>query len=293
MKKALLYSLLCATIGLAAGCDRTVTIRGDLSDAEGWPIPGIVDVRGEGLPGVAVSVHGTSIQAVTNTLGQYRIRCAPGEIRLDLMKSGYTSGQLFFNVDSPRTVEATQAILWPLPPTWGAYLFEDFRYRECTRIEPRRYRREAGGPPFFGTKIRPAAYTTNTSPLIVTHRMPAYDLRLYRLEELTETLTHDDGSTYEDTIWAPAGALPVYPDAIDEPDRRLVEVRLQQDLELGTYAIHWGALDGYTTTSPFIFLFEVVDPESLEAEIEETEEESTPARPLSADQPNPSGAADF
>lgn len=243
------------------GCDRTVTIRGDLSDAEGWPIPGIVDVRGEALPGVAVSVHGTPVQAVTDARGQYRIRCAPGAIRLDLMKSGYTAGQLNFDIEEPRTVEATQAVLWPLPQTWGAFVFEDFQYRECTRIEPRRFRRP-NGPPLFGTKIEPSFQTTNSTPLIICHRMPAYDLRMYRMDWSTDNYTHEDGSTYEETILAPADNLVVYPEAIDEPDRTLVEVRLQESLDPGIYAIHWGALDGYTTTSPFVFLFEISDPEA-------------------------------
>lgn len=256
------YILLFAAIALGtAGCDRTVTIRGDLSDANGWPIPGIVDVRGEALPGVAVSVHGTPIQAVTNARGQYRIRCAPGQIRLDLMKSGYTAGQLFFEIDTPRTVEATQAVLWPLPQTWGAFIFENYQYRECTRIEPRRFRRP-NGPPLYGTKIEPSFQTTNATPLIICHRMPAYDLRMYRLDWSTDNYTHEDGSTYEETILAPVDNLVVYPDAIDEPDRALVEVRLQDRLEPGIYAIHWGALDGYATTSPFVFLFEVLDPEA-------------------------------
>jgi len=108
-------------------CDRTVVIQGI-----------VTDVAGEGLPGVAVTVRGRLDQAVSDGVGRYSLRSSAGTLDLELMKTGYTPGYLSLQVERSGAVEATPAVLWPLPQDKGVYLFENYRYLELTRIEPNR-----------------------------------------------------------------------------------------------------------------------------------------------------------
>jgi hypothetical protein len=47
----------------------------------------------------------------------------------------------------------------------------------------------------------------------------------------------------------------------DEPKHLLGEVRFLDALEPGVYALHWGALNGYSATDSRLFLFAVPSPE--------------------------------
>jgi hypothetical protein len=69
-------------------------------------------------------------------------------------------------------------------------------------------------------------------------------------------------------------------------------MELPGPLEPGTYAVHWGALDGAVDKDPRIFAFSVVDftlslPPKEEAAKQEAEtpEEPEPAKPAPPDEP--------
>ena len=253
----------CASIVLllAAGCDRTLTVRG-----------AVVDVKGAALPGVAVTVDGTEIQTTTDGVGKYVLRCAAGPVELDFIKTGYTRGRLSVPATGSRTLEVTEVMLWPVPPHQGVYLFADYRYNEASRTEAKRYLEKDRGP-VFATKQVPELETEDPNPLLISIRLPAYDVSLYRLEEIEAALPslsrlgvtaptdeEKEGYSYAERVWAPSGAIAVIAVPIDEPEGQLLELRLGRPLSPGVYAIHWGALDGHTTTDPRIFLFRVAEP---------------------------------
>ncbi len=260
-----------AAAALLAGCHQSVGLRGT-----------VVDVRGEALPGVAVTVHGANSQSATDGLGRYggpynMLRSAPGLITLDYLKTGYTAGHQTLEVKQAGIVDAPTVALWPLPANQGVYLFQDYRYQELSRTEAKRFLAQpapgetgAGGV-LFGTKKRPECETSSTRPEILCYRLPAYDIGLYRLEERSAAPplqssanapppSEDAPLAFTETIWAPARAIQFAPVPIDEPERLLVRLELSEPLAPGVYAVHWGALEGHTTTDTRIFLFRVAPP---------------------------------
>lgn len=272
-------------------CDRTVVIQGV-----------VTDVAGEGLPGVAITVRGRLDQAVSDGVGRYSLRSAPGAIDLELMKTGYTPGYLSLHVARSGAVAVTPAVLWPLPQDKGVYLFENFRYRELTRIEPMRYLpqdvqiADARKGPLFGTKQEPECDTLDTEPLLICHRLPPYDVRLCRLRQVKAALIGENTAAaplpdapapgavapvYTEMIWVPADDIPTTTAPIDEPNKLLVELKLSAPLEPGTYAAHWGALNGYTSIDAYAYLFRVGAPEepaleSVPPDAETSEDASAP-----------------
>lgn len=259
--------------GLAfAGCDRTAVVRGT-----------VVDVSGEALPGVAVAVRDQDAQTTSNELGAYQLRCVPGDLSLTLMKTGYTPGYLTVTAVSGAT-EVTQARLWPLPIARGVYLFENYRYLEIDRTEPKRYvTREFGL--VHAVKKDISFVTELTQPTIICFKMPVYDVQLHQMKEVEASDAELETPNYAQRVWAPVRALPISARPIDEPEHLLVELRLDAPLEPGAYGVHWGALQGYAGTDSRVFLFRVVPPEekaaaeqaAKEAPEEEAAAETPPA----------------
>lgn len=288
-----LFALLLAA--LLSGCGQKVVIRGDLVDANGIPVAGVVDILGNALPGVAVTVYGADEEAVTNGVGQYRLRCAPGNIRVDMMKTGFTPGRLLFDEPVARTVEARQAVLWPLPISKGVYFFENGRYRELTRARAESFR-DSSGQPIWAIKKSPEVRTAETLPFLVGFRLPGYDVAIYALEKTEAEAANVAGaaSGMKYSVWVATKPYALLSAAIDEPDRVLMEYRLTEPLEPGTYAVHWGALDGYRSTEESVFVFRVVTPEELAVEPEgEGEGEEAPSPIITDDdEPDPGSDAD-
>jgi len=261
--------------GLAfAGCDRTAVIRGT-----------VVDVSGEALPGVAVAVPDQNAQAASDERGLYQVRCVPGELYLTLMKTGYTPGRLTV-VAAPGTTEVTEARLWPLPIARGVYLFENYRYLEIDRTEPKRYlTRESG---LVHAAKKDITFTTETAqPTIICFKMPEYDVQIHQMRDVEASDADLETPNYAQHVWAPVRALPVSVRPIDEPERLLAELRLDGPLEPGAYGIHWGALQGYAGTDSRVFLFRVVSPEEKAAEAQ-TATDAAPQEPAKETPPDAS-----
>ena len=51
--------------------------------------------------------------------------------------------------------------------------------------------------------------------------------------------------------------IEMYSKVLDVPEKLLVELRAAAPLSPGVYAIHWGALEGYDSIDPRIFMFEL------------------------------------
>ena len=251
-----------AMVCLLAGCNRTAIVEGVVED-----------FQGQALPGVNVTVRGQGVQALTNARGEYRLRVAPGWLELDLSKTGYTPGRLATGETTRGWNEIEAGALWPLPMERGVFILEEYRYLPLDRGEPKSFATREMGK-VFATTTEIERAIEGAAPRIVCHRMPPYDLRMH---EVTQVLGADpdmDPPNYTRPIWAPSRAVPIVVSPIDELEKLLIYVQPTAPLTPGVYAVHWGALDGYTGTDPRAFLFRVVDPE---AEAEEAEETEAPA----------------
>ena len=108
--------------------------------------------------------------------------------------------------------------------------------------------------------------------------MATYDWQLSRLEtarvfrpgvEAPPPGEKIDDSITE-SIWAAAVRLPIETIPVDLPERLLWQIRPAVAMQPGVYAIHWGALDGDSTTEESVYLIGIQAPE---AEAEEGLEE--------------------
>jgi hypothetical protein len=120
-------------------------------------------------------------------------------------------------------------------------------------------------------------------PLIIACRMPPWDVHLCRMKEVEAAriypeMTPEDiqDLVYARRVWVEEENVPVLTAPVDEPDRLLVELRSPVMLTPGVWAVHWGALNGHTSTDPRIFMFRVTapGPENTPADTSEDEGES-------------------
>lgn len=261
--------LVTAGVVLQLACNRVV-VTGE-----------VVNVKGEGLPGVAVTVEGADYQALTNALGEYRISCQPGHVQLLFAKSGYAPVRLEFVDAGAGQVRAPGLELWRLPPNAGVYLFDDASYEEATWAEPKRFFL-ADGELAYGTTRSAALLTALAEPLIVCFKTPRHDARLSRLRQADARLGAGHGTLFK--VWTAAGTTRADLTPIDEAEGMLLQLRPVRPLEPGTYAVHWGALDGYTALETRMFMFTVT---AANAE-EDPGEEPVPGLPESpGEEPEP------
>ncbi len=280
---------LCLSLVLLSACERPLILRGQVKD-----------VQGQTLPGVAVTVRNTEFEATTDGVGRYSLRCSPGALVLDFMKTGYTPGVLQVEVKDRISADARDVVLWPLPVRKGVYLFENFRYRETTRTEPKRYL-SGENKPVFGIKRDPACSTRIPitggkgfqEPMLLGFKMPEYDIQLHRLEKIEAIVPQQhpvqpaetaEGSSppahvVKDSVWAVTDRIETILTPVDEQGHQLYIARPMKPILPGVYAVHWGAMEGHTSTDPEVYLFQVSDPNATppEAPAAETEGEKKPA----------------
>jgi hypothetical protein len=205
----------------------------------------VVDVQGEDLPGVAVTVEGTMFQALTNARGEYNVSYDPGNVALTFAKTGFTFGRLELRAAGSQHIDATTVQLWHIPPNKGVYLFEPPNYVHLGIATPQRLLSKSLGA-IYGVQKWEDSFTTSTAPLLVAYKTSQYEMRLYRLE-LTEFDTEDAPAKAPKTkAWVPAESIPVSAVAIDEPQRQLMQIKYDGELVPAVYALHWGAFDGQT-----------------------------------------------
>ena len=222
--KRILFAGVC--LALLTGCNRSV-ISGT-----------VVNIKGETLPGVAVHVEGTHYQALTDGLGQYRLPYVPGDVVLHFMKTGYTPGTLEVSADSARVITAETVSLWELPLDKGVYLYEDYRYRETTKITPEQFLSKDKHA-VYATRRWPELETTAAEPVILCYKMPDWDVRLCRMDLTERYVPLPGGGLEEAQILASTKELPVRLLPIDQPEGLLRQMELPGPLEPGTYAVHW------------------------------------------------------
>lgn len=236
------YCLLFLLAVLCHGCDRAI-----ISGA-------VVNIQGEALPGVAVSVQGTEHQSLTDAAGNYQISYEPGETTLRYDKTGYTPGLLELSVVTPRLVQATTVTLWSLPVSAGVYLYAEGRYAPTLWVEPQRFFIEEGDV-IFGTRREAEIATPSARPIIICFNTPRYDARLSRLQRVEAKVNAADAQST--SVWTEAGSVRGDLTRIDEAEGMLLQLEIARPLESGTYAVHWGALDGDPALENRIFIFRV------------------------------------
>ncbi len=260
---------------LLPGCEPTATIKG-----------AVLDIQGQHLPGVSVTVPNGGPAASTDALGQYSLRVSPGTLHLDFHKTGYTAGWLQLDVPTTTVIQADNIQLWPLPESKGVYLFQNFRYSMLDRAEPKRYLDKANRN-IFGLMRAPQATTPNTSPLLIAYKLPTYDVQAHRIEKIQAALPTASASAPTETVWAPVEDIRVIASPIDEPDRQLIDLRFERPLAPGDYAIHWGALQGFITNDTRAFLLHIAAPNEAEIEAPAEPAAAAPATPKASAAPVP------
>ena len=286
MRRACALAALALAALTSAGCRPDAVLHGVVRDKSG-----------ETLPGVAVVVDGEESSAISNALGQYRVSCPPGRVRVQYMKTGYTPAEQEV-AEARGRVELPEVRLWALPPSEGVFLLEQMRFKELDHPRPNRYHLE-NGDAVIGTPVMPKAAASipfggpdaaPDAPMLVAHKLPPYDARLTRLRLVRASSQPPpppappaaSGAAappvaprvYSEKIWVAAGDIPLVQRPLDEPDRALVGLAPAAMLEPGTYAVHWGAFEGLASLEPRLFLFTVPDPAATE---EKKEAEPAPS----------------
>jgi len=205
----------------------------------------VVDVQGQDLPGVAVTVEGARAQALTNARGEYAVPYEPGTVALTFAKTGFTFGRLELNVAGAQRVSATTVQLWHLPPSKGLYLFEPPNYVRLGAAAPLHFQSKSLGA-VYGVQKWEDAFTTSKTPLLIAFKTSQYEMRLYRLEIAEFEAPNAPVKAPKIKAWVPAESIPVSAVAIDEPQRQLMQIKYDGELAPGVYAAHWGAFDGQT-----------------------------------------------
>lgn len=223
----------------------------------------VTDVRGQALPGVAVTIEDTGDQTLTDALGAYELRHGEGPVALVFDKTGYTAGRLEARLPGDRSVILRDVALWPLPPEKGVYLCEDHRYRPVPAAAPEQFV-TADGEVLFALVREPDVATEDPRPMVIGHRMPPYDARVTRVAVETVRLIDAGGKSYERDLWVPERRVSAYPEVIDPPDKLLIRFALEDPLEPGVYAVNWGALEGYAVTDEHAYAFRVAAPEAAD-----------------------------
>ncbi len=278
MKKRHLYigTLLVAAFFLSS-CDymHKVYVRGE-----------ITDISGQALPGVVVRVRGTDFETLSNARGLYSLGATTGTLQLDFLKTGYTPAQLEITVESLGRTEAPTVMLWNLPVSEGVYFYENYRYYETNHPRPNHYAVKDMGN-VWGTPVNPELVIPwrgpqsdfgENPPCMIGHKVSAYDGRMHKMQRVNAAVMQtsrpqsiesetSEKIEYPEEIWIAEKSLALHTNVLDEPGKLLVELRAAAPLEPGVYAIHWGALEGYDSIEPRIFMFHLKDPaEDIEGE---------------------------
>ena len=243
--------------------------------------------QGEALPGVIVRLSDTGRQDLTEARGRYRLTAdgSRSTVRLLLSKSGYAPTQLEVELRGRMLISAPDAVLWPLPLNPGVYTMDGRKYIPADWVLPRQYYLEDGSSA-FGAELPETlrAHADGQALSIVCFRTPRYNARLSRLASANATIPGGGSEPIE--VWVESGTVGAGLRPIDQPEAHLLSVMVDRALEPGIYAVHWGAMEGYTTLDNRVYVFEVVappepteetDPEQAPAEGETTAEEESEA----------------
>ncbi len=232
-------------IGLLSGCNHA-GIYGTVTNHEG-----------EALPGVSIRLaNNGEVNAVTNTLGEYRLNAKPGQLTIEYAKSGYTLVKNTLSLEQSSSSLLPVVEMWNLPSENSVFLYQKTLYTPATWLKPKRYYM-TDDTSSYGTIREPDLQTTNPLPLIVCFKMPRYDARLTRLHQRKAQVPQDEKQTFD--VWVPAASISVNLEPLVPSDPSLLKLNLFEELEPARYALHWGALDGYTTIDDRMYMFEILE----------------------------------
>ncbi len=212
------------------------------------------NIEGEALPGVVVQVSGEEKQTITDARGHYRI--ATTDATLDFFKTGYAPARLRLDPNTRRQATHGDVQMWSLPGSAGAYLLDNYRYNQISWVIPRQFFM-SDGTVAYGTRSEPSPATHTSEPMILCYRTPRYDARLSRLVRAKPM--QPSATTAEFAIWTAGGTVDADLVPVDTPQGMLRRLRIDRPLEPGAYAVHWGALEGYTTLENRVFMFEITE----------------------------------
>jgi len=247
------------TLACLSGCERAIL--------EGRA----VNARGEALPGVVVRLEGTSRQDLTDGLGRYRLP-APrdaSKLSLRMSKTGYAPTLVDLTPTGRILMDVPDTPLWILPLNAGVFEYKDQKYIAAEWALPKEYSLKDGETE-FGLEVRESlAVEMPTNALwLVCYRTPRYNARLTRLVEVEAVMPGANDETVP--IWVESGTIAVGLEPMDHPDGLLQRVVVDRPLQPGIYAVHWGAIEGYTTLESRVYVLRLVEPPAPEPAVEVT-----------------------
>jgi hypothetical protein len=216
-------------------------------------IQGVVeDMHGESLPGVSVKVAGRDQSALTDARGKYLLRHELGMFQVVYAKSGYTTFQADLYYSESAINQQPTVQLWPVPPKEGVFHFTGTRY---DAVDQRTFRKYFLSDGTIEQALRelPDRTIAGERPLLLCFKTPRRNAKLARLQEVEAHLPTDPSQTFG--VWIAGGSVPVDLIPVVVSDPSLLQVRLIEPLQPGMYALHWGALEGYTSLDERIFIF--------------------------------------
>jgi hypothetical protein len=201
-----------------------------------------VDATERPLADVTVGIQGSSFTATTEDDGKYSLDYVPGEIKVTLSKSGYTSASLELNIAQKSVYPAARVQLFEIPKDKGLHLITDDGYVSISR-GPIKHVEKRGASAWDPVVRTYSIETCNLAPV------PQGKVRFVDTDEIDQTLVSAD----------PAGVLFKFIrvqmnskneglQVVDETLRKVAPGMFLREFELspGRYAIVARASDGYS-----------------------------------------------
>lgn len=245
MRAPTLFTILLCVATILTGCGRAA-LYGQ-----------VTTIQGETLPGVAVYESEVDDGKLTDARGGYSLRRRRGPVLLRFSKTGYSPAELALNIESNKRISVPTVRMWRLPERAGVYILDESGYTETTWVNPKNFFMAEGGMA-YATRREPVETVVGTAPQIICYKTPRYNARLSRLRRAKAKLGAGDTQTFE--VWTAGGTIPVDLVPVDAPAGMLLRLRTEQALDPGVYAVHWGALDGFTTLESRAFMFTIAEP---------------------------------
>lgn len=113
MRRHVLLLILFAIATLLSACGQSARIEGQVKDAFGQP-----------LEGVLVKIEKSAFSTTTDASGKYHLEYAPGEFIVTYTKGGFTSEEVKLNISQNAKFPAEVQTLYPMPSEKGVYLLD-------------------------------------------------------------------------------------------------------------------------------------------------------------------------
>jgi len=93
----------------------------------------VIDGFGAPLKGAVVKVNGTEFISQTDAEGKYTISYVPGDVKVSIIKDGYTEATLNFKIPGKTKFKAEPATLFEIPKENGVFVLQNGGYKALSK----------------------------------------------------------------------------------------------------------------------------------------------------------------